>query len=99
MNIKHSLIISLLVFLSLTPPALSQWMQISPIEGATVSSLAVIVNNLFAGIQGYGIYRSTNNGLNWTEADSGISSGYLEVKKLQVVNETTLYAVTNAGLY
>jgi hypothetical protein len=37
-------------------------------------SLSIVGNNVFIGIYGGGIYLSTENGNNWTETDSGLTS-------------------------
>jgi hypothetical protein len=42
-----------------------------------VYSLAVSGTNLFAGTDYYGVYRSTNNGTSWIQADSGLT--YMDV--------------------
>lgn len=63
--------------------------------GQSISSLAIIDSDLFAGTRGSGVYRTSDDGSTWTSA--GLSS--YEVTALAVVN-TALFASTNtAGLF
>ena len=45
----------------------SQWVKCDSGLIGDVYSLAVIVNNLFAGTGDSGVYLSTDNGMNWTQ--------------------------------
>ena len=47
------------------------------IERKPVNIFAVHNNILFAGLDGYGVYSSTNNGISWTPSVSGLTSHYL----------------------
>ena len=68
----------LTLFFVLALPAIetqAQWVQTNgPYIGADVSALAVSGTNLFAGTPA-GVFLSTNNGTNWTAANSGIVAG------------------------
>ena len=61
-----------------------------------VTSLAVRSTNLFAGTQGGHIFLSTNNGTNWTEADSGVTSSF--VQALATIG-TNIFAGTGGGVF
>ncbi len=64
-------------------------------EYRTISTLAVIGTNLFAGAYG-GVYRSTNNGENWTESDSTLTNPLVTVLG---VSDTNLFAGTDDGIF
>src|SRR5208283_5955640 len=55
----------------------AQWVQ-SGLNGSAISALRFAPNaiggmNLFAGTNGNGVYRSTDNGANWAQVDSGLT--------------------------
>ncbi len=80
--------------------ASAQWVQMSNGMGndKTVTSLAVIGNNIFAGIYqypiSYGVFLSTNNGDSWVA--SGLASLYIYSL---AVSGTNLFAGTNNGVF
>ena len=58
--------------------AISQWQQInSGISGTIVRGITSNGQYLFAASDGYGMYRSTNQGNNWILANSGITNNSL----------------------
>ena len=62
----------------------------------SISALAVSDTNLFAGVDGGGVFLSTNNGTNWTQADSGLTNTYVIAL---AVNGTDLFAGTPGGVF
>jgi len=68
-----------------------------------IISLAILDSAIIAGTNGYGIYRTTNNGINWTESNAGLE-GYtingLESngQKILAGTEMGVYNSTNKGL-
>jgi hypothetical protein len=67
------------ITVSYTPIQASQWVQMSNGIGTSynISSLAVIGNNIFAGVVDYGVYISNNNGASWTAVNNGLTSHYV----------------------
>jgi len=75
-----------------------QWQQTNgpaPFAGP-VLSLAVFNNMLFAGTDSLGIFRSSDNGCNWTKSDSGITTKHV---RSFATADNTLFVVTDEGLY
>jgi photosystem II stability/assembly factor-like uncharacterized protein len=75
-------------------PSLAQWSKTNGPDSNRVQALAVIGKNLFAGTDGDGVYLSTDNGLNWTPINSGLTNYW--VNNL-AVNDTNLFAGTMGG--
>ncbi|MDD5362000.1 MAG: T9SS type A sorting domain-containing protein [Ignavibacteria bacterium] len=69
----------------------SQWVQMSNGMGndKTISSFLIDGNNIYAGTQSYGVYVSTNFGLNWTQ--SGMNNQWV---KSFVINGSNIFAGT-----
>jgi hypothetical protein len=84
----------LLVLLTHTVSA--QWVQTNGPEGGTINAFAVSGGTIFAGTDGGGVFRSTNNGTNWIAVDSGLP-GY-NVNAL-AVSGSTIFAGTEGGLF
>jgi hypothetical protein len=61
-----------------------------------VTSILTIGSNIFAGTFGDGIWRSTNNGNNWSQINDGLASGAYYVLSLGV-NEQYIFAGTNGS--
>ena len=59
-----------------------------------VNSVAIGDSGSFAGTGGGGVYRSTDRGLHWTHADSGLTNTNVDVV---VAKGTTLFAGTSGG--
>jgi len=61
---------------------------------ATVPSLAVSGNNIFAGTQGSGVFLSTNNGTSWTAVNNGLTN--TQIQSL-AVSGSNIFAGTSTG--
>jgi photosystem II stability/assembly factor-like uncharacterized protein len=61
-----------------------------------VNSLIRLDTAIFAGTYGGGVYRSIDNGLNWTIANTGLTNGFISVL---YANGATLFAGTLNGIY
>ena len=75
----------------------AQWVQMSNGMGTNknVWSLAANGDNIFAGTNyPYGVYRSTNDGLNWTQTSLINHSG-----NVLLINGNIIYAGTNQGVF
>jgi Secretion system C-terminal sorting domain len=64
------------------------------LPGGAVSSLYAFGNNLFASVQGFGVYISTNSGVNWTAVNNGI--GNQNVLGFAAIG-SNLFACTDGG--
>src|SRR5213075_61455 len=76
-----------------TPFGLAQWVQTNGPNGGTVTCFATSGPNLFAGTNGDGVFRSSDNGTSWTPVNTGL----IDLKKIVralAVSGTTLVAVT-----
>lgn len=70
--------------------------SITDYQNTDVYSIAISGTNIFAGTYGCGVFRSTDNGKNWTPIDSGLPHTY--VRALTVLG-TDLFAGTDNGVY
>ncbi len=61
-----------------------------------VNSLFALNNDIFAGTK-YGIYKSTNNGVNWYSVNSGIPDGVAVYSFVDKINN--IYCGTDKGVY
>jgi len=89
--------ISLVLFaalLTITIPLHSQWVQTKGPYGGYVACLTFSGTNLFAGTD-IGVFLSTNNGGNWSTADSGLTNK--DVRALAVDMSGNLFAGTAGG--
>jgi len=84
----------------------AQWLQVNNgLGNQTVYSLASGGNNIFAGTAANGVYFSTNNGANWTQAGlSGVSiwalavnGNYIFAGNVNYQNPHGVYLSTNNG--
>ena len=75
-------------------PCKADWVQTNGMDVFTVYSITGNSNYLFAGTQYSGIYRSTNNGLNWTQTSLNNVSVYG-----LVFSGNTTYAGVLGGVY
>ncbi len=84
-------------FLIFTYTGNAQWINANAPNGVVVSSFAEQGANLFAGTKANGVLISTDQGLNWSQANSGLNN--LDILSL-AVNNSTIYAGTNeSGIF
>jgi hypothetical protein len=74
----------------------AQWIQTNGPYNKTITSFAESGVYLFAGTDGDGVYRSTNNGASWDSSNAGLGSNY--VTALAVVG-SYIFAGGTAGVY
>jgi photosystem II stability/assembly factor-like uncharacterized protein len=67
-----------------------------PNSGGGVSSLAMVGNNLFAGIGSGGMFKSTDNGATWDSVNMGLANLY--VTSLLAINGNLFASVWNNGI-
>lgn len=79
--------------------SLSQWEQMSNGIGSNKWAYSLVANgnNIFAGIQGSGVFLSTNNGENWTAVNYGLKS--LAVQPLAVLGTKLFAGTMGAGIF
>ena len=77
-------------------PLLAQWVQTNEPYRGKILCLAVSDTNLFAGTDGEGVFRSTDNGNSWTAASTGLTN--TPVQALAVL-DTKLFAGTHDGIF
>jgi hypothetical protein len=85
------------VIISLTPLSNAQdfWQQTNGPYGGTIQSFAINSSgNIFAGTVG-GVYRSTDNGNNWTQINTGLTSNI--VNSLAINSSGNIFAGTLGG--
>ena len=74
----------------------AQWVQTNGPYGGIVECFAVDGTNLFTGTYGSGVFRSTNNGTDWTAANAGL----LDKNVYAIaVSGTNLFAGTDGGVF
>ena len=81
----------------LTVNANAQWVTNGPTGfNGTVTGIAVIGNNIFAGTDGGGVFLSTNNGASWTAVNNGLTNTNIIAL---VANGSYLFAGTNGNMF
>lgn len=78
------------------------WSPVGPYNGAVVMSFAVdpaVPSTIYAGLDGGGVYKSTDGGLNWKTASSGIEGLAIHALAMDPLAGSTIYAGTNNGLF
>jgi hypothetical protein len=65
-------------------------------HGGNVNALVVSGTNLFAGTGGGGVFRSTDNGISWTEVNSGLTTTNINAL---VVSGINLFAGTDHDVF
>jgi photosystem II stability/assembly factor-like uncharacterized protein len=90
------LTLSLAVFLSWQIPAQAQWIQTDRPEGGFILAITASGENLFAGTDGGGFYRSTNYGASWTELNTRLTSLYVTSF---TISGTYLFTSTYGGVF
>jgi len=80
-------------------PSAEKWVQTNGIYGGSIWSFAVSGNNLFAGTDGSGVFRSTDNGTSWTAVNNGLTDLYVLAFAVSSngADGVTLFAGTNGG--
>lgn len=72
------------------------WQQTNGLPSGAVSSLAINSSgHVFAGTYGNGVYRSTDNGNNWTQINTGLTNNY--VRSLAINSSGYIFAGTSSG--
>ena len=98
-SIKLTIIIIVVSFLNPTTTTFAQWEKIGSPEIKVPISTFAIANKgdtLFVGTYESTIYRSTDNGLNWTKSDSGISFLYQTYNFL--ITGNTVFSMGEEGI-
>ena len=91
-----ALLVCLGLFLAYPQMSAPQWVQTSGPEGCHVVSLAGAGNKVFAVVEGYGLFTSSDNGARWTAVKTGLPPGH-DVTLVEWIN-ATLFAGTDRGL-
>lgn len=73
----------------------AQWQPTGP-YGGIVNVLAVSGPDIYAGTEGLGIFRSTNNGLSWTAVNAGLTDLYI---RAIVIKGSNIFAGTSGGVF
>ncbi|MBS1494665.1 MAG: T9SS type A sorting domain-containing protein [Bacteroidetes bacterium] len=63
----------IIIFLLASVPSFAQWTKISGLSGGRVSKVIKTSHYLFAVTDGNGLFRSSDNGLDWEESNNGFS--------------------------
>ena len=78
----------------------AQWVHVGLenfyVEALVVSPNDASGNTLFAGTNGNGVFISTNNGIDWTQVNTGLNNIYV---KVLAISDTNIFAVTGIGIY
>jgi len=94
-----------LFFLSLSllviNQARAQWTPTSGVSGGNIWCMTTNTagNTLFAGTFGYGIFKSADNGVSWTPADSGIKGTYGTYILSLIPSGSNIIAGTVGGIF
>jgi photosystem II stability/assembly factor-like uncharacterized protein len=92
---KTTVLICLLILMS---PAIAQW-QLTTCPYGTgdgIFSVATNGNYVFAGIEGLGVFVSSNNGTTWSPANNGLTSSYITSF---TVKGSEVFTGTDAGVF
>jgi photosystem II stability/assembly factor-like uncharacterized protein len=86
-------------FSLLTKKSDAQWVQLQQIGIGDIRAMAVSGNNIFAGTSDAGVFRSTNNGTNWTHVpvDGWVSALAVQNNYIFAGTMTQVYISTNDG--
>jgi len=74
----------------------AQWVQTNLPSDGIVNCLAVNGNNIYAGLQNYGFYLSTNNGLTWAQKNNDLTTSFITAN---TVSGTNVFVGTNYGVF
>ncbi|MGE5106496.1 MAG: VPS10 domain-containing protein [Sphingobacteriales bacterium] len=98
-RLKHSskfLLITIYLFAT-TNSLYAQWVKTNkPNNAGVIQCFVTNGTNLFAGTFGNGVFLSTDDGVTWAPANTGITNAFVYALAL---NGTTLYAGTGGGVY
>ncbi|MDR3666337.1 MAG: T9SS type A sorting domain-containing protein [Ignavibacteriaceae bacterium] len=89
-------IFAILIFIYSNVILQAQWVQTSGTGTGKVKSLAVNASYIFAGTSPGGVYRSTNDGTDWTQVNNGLS--FTDINALYI-NGTDIYNATTVSVY
>ena len=88
---------TVILFIFISVELSAQWTQVLPSQNGSIFALKLKGTlNFFAGSDESGVFRTTDNGENWTTVNSGLTD--LRVHSL-VVNGTSLFAGTLGGVF
>jgi photosystem II stability/assembly factor-like uncharacterized protein len=91
------LIIILTIFLSGFSNSYSQWVKVHQFtDGGVVQDFADNGNIIYAAVTGDGIYKSTNNGVNWFLPDTALQSYNLNAI---VAKDSFVFIASNSGIH
>lgn len=90
------IILVLLIIISISIPVNAQWIT-SGLADKYILCMTSSGSNLFAGLDGEGVFRSTDNGANWTEVNTGLNDLYINV--LTVNSSGHIIAGTFDGVF
>ncbi len=100
LNIRLGLLCIAILFAGANSSA--QWVQTNGPAGGTVTSLARGGGFLYAGTSGSGVYRSSDNGAHWSQANAGLSSLYITFLAVKgsalLAGSDNIYRSTDDGL-
>ena len=95
-------LLTIVCYLSLTCGLHAQFQEINNgINHGYIMALSVDpeTNNLYAGTYGGGVYRSTDNGTNWTAANNGLSGKSLFMSAITVYSNHIFACTESAGIF
>lgn len=95
-KILSILILNFLFIFILSTSSSSQWIRIFDIPHGYVTAFADNGNILYAMINYEGVYKSTDNGINWAKSDNGIS--YLFLNTI-VAKDSLVFVGTDTGIF
>lgn len=84
-----------LLLLLLSSVAFSQWMRTGPSTVSTSGMVALTNGTLLVGTIGYGVYKSTNGGGNWTASNTGLPANIGFVNYMVNKNDTVFTIAEN----
>jgi hypothetical protein len=92
---RYTFLFTFLSILIITSNIKAQWLKVSSGMGdKTLYSLTCSGNNIFAGTDNYGVYLSTNNGMNWTQ--TSLANNYIYSL---AISGNCIFAGTDLGVY
>ena len=95
LRLKLFIYLSVIVLMFIEPVK-AQWVQTNGLNDEVIFSLVMNGSTLFAGTQANGIYRSLDNGDNWTDVNNGLTDSVINTLK---VISGVIYAGTRYGLF